>query len=222
MSSKLVLYYLSGSMPSRACMLLARLLNLNFEIKQVNIPNNEQFNEDFVKLNPAKKIPVLVDGDYVLSESRAILAYLVNSRSPGSNLYPTDPKQRGIVDQRLYYDATVFLPNMLAVIRPIVVEKKTEISPTLQKPIEESLEMIERYLNEYEYVAASHLTIADISMLPSVTTAREFGFNLTKYPRLNKWHHKLETLPGFDENLYGSKTNAAYLRKMVNGPIFNF
>jgi glutathione S-transferase len=97
-------------------MLLARFLELNFEIKEVNIPNDEQFNEDFAKLNPAKKIPVLVDGDYVLSESRAILAYLVNSRKPGSNLYPSDPKERGIVDQRLYYDATVFLPNMLAVI----------------------------------------------------------------------------------------------------------
>jgi glutathione S-transferase len=101
---------------SRACMLLARFLELNFEIKEVNIPNDEQFNEDFAKLNPAKKIPVLVDGDFVLSESRAILAYLVNSRKPGSSLYPSDPKERGIVDQRLYYDATVFLPNMLAVI----------------------------------------------------------------------------------------------------------
>jgi glutathione S-transferase len=97
-------------------MLLARLLELNFEIKEVSIPNGDQFNEEFARLNPHKKIPVLVDGDYVLSESRAILAYLVNSRKPGSDLYPTDPKQRGIVDQRLYYDATVFLPNMLAVI----------------------------------------------------------------------------------------------------------
>jgi glutathione S-transferase len=101
--------------------------------------------------------------------------------------------------------------------------------------------MIERYLNEYEYVAASHMTIADLSMLPSVTTARvstfsalfsqpfktflifkEFGFDLAKYPRLNEWHKKLEQLPGFDENLYGSKGNAGYLRKMIGGPIFDF
>jgi glutathione S-transferase len=39
--------------------------------------------------------------------------------------------------------------------------------PGLKKPIEDSLEMIERYLNEYEYVASSNMTIADFSMLPS-------------------------------------------------------
>jgi len=116
MSNKLVLYYLSGSMPSRACYLLMKTLNLDFEIKEVFIPKKEHFSADFAKLNPLKKIPVLVDGDYVLYESRAILAYLINSRRPGDSLYPTDPKERGKVDQILYYDASVFLPNMLSVI----------------------------------------------------------------------------------------------------------
>lgn len=103
-------------MPSRACYLLMKTLNLEFEIKEVFIPKKEHFSADFAKLNPLKKIPVLVDGDYVLYESRAILAYLINSRRPGDSLYPTEPKERGKVDQRLYYDASVFLPNMLSVI----------------------------------------------------------------------------------------------------------
>lgn len=110
-------------MPSRACYLLMKTLNLDFEIKEVFIPKKEHFNEDFAKLNPLKKIPVLVDGDYVLYESRAILAYLINSRRPGDSLYPTDPKERGKVDQRLYYDASVFLPNMLSVIVRIRIKK---------------------------------------------------------------------------------------------------
>lgn len=116
MSSKLVLYYFIGSMPSRACFMLSKVLNLNVEIKEVNIPKGEQFSDEFAKINPLKRIPVLVDGDFVLNESRAILAYLVNSTKPGDALYPLEAKKRAVIDSRLYYDATVFFPNLLAVI----------------------------------------------------------------------------------------------------------
>jgi glutathione S-transferase len=68
------------------------------------------------KWQVGQRIPVLMDGDFVVTESRAILAYLVNSRKPGDALYPTDPKKRALIDSRLYYDGTVFFPNLLAVI----------------------------------------------------------------------------------------------------------
>lgn len=118
MSGRLTLYYFIGSMPSRACLMLAKRLGLekDLDVKMINIPKGEQFSEEFAKVNPLKKIPVLVDGDLVVTESRAILAYLVNSRKPGDPLYPTDFRKRAIVDSRLYYDGTVFFPNLLSVI----------------------------------------------------------------------------------------------------------
>lgn len=55
-------------------------------------------------------MPVLVDGDYKLTECRAIACYLANTK-PGNSLYPSDAKKRGIVDQYLYFDATYIVPT---------------------------------------------------------------------------------------------------------------
>jgi glutathione S-transferase len=117
MASKLTLYFAPGSPPARACLLLARYMKLDIEVKHVKLETGEQHSEEFKKLNPNSKVPVLVDGDFVLYESRAILAYLVNSRKVGSDLYPSDPKLRAIIDQRLYYDAT----NVFAKLADLVV-----------------------------------------------------------------------------------------------------
>lgn len=106
--TKLVLYFISPSPPSRAVLLLLRHLGLDVDVKVVQLHDGEQFKEDFLRLNPAHEVPVLVDGDFSLPESRAILAYLVNSRAPNSNLYPTEPKARAIVDHRLSYDHVLF------------------------------------------------------------------------------------------------------------------
>ena len=61
------------------------------------------------QLNPQHAIPVLVDGDFVISESRAAAAYLVTTYGwEGCTFYPADPKLRAIIDQRLYFDMGTF------------------------------------------------------------------------------------------------------------------
>jgi glutathione S-transferase len=111
MTEKVQLYFAPHSRPCRAVLLLIRVLGIDVEIKNINLSKGEQHNEEFKKLNPDSKIPVIVDTDgFTLSESRAILAYLVNSKSPESDLYPSDTKKRALVDQKLYYDATVIYP----------------------------------------------------------------------------------------------------------------
>ena len=52
--------------------------NLNYNVKPINIVKDEQFDENFLKLNPNNKIPVIIDSDNNVSvmESGAILIYL--------------------------------------------------------------------------------------------------------------------------------------------------
>ena len=54
----------------------------------------------------------------------------------------------------------------------MVVHEKTNVSQSLKKPIEESLTVLDNYLKENEFIATNNLTIADFSIVPSVTTAK--------------------------------------------------
>jgi len=113
----LKLYYLSASPPSRAVLLGIRNLGLEVDVITVNLFKGEHFKQEFKNLNPVHQVPVIDDNGFVLSESRAILGYLVNKFQPGSTLYPTDAKKRAIVDQRMYYDTNVFERNAAAIVR---------------------------------------------------------------------------------------------------------
>lgn len=115
----LQLYYHPASPPSRAVLQVIRILGLEVEVKNVDLMKQAQQEPEFLKLNPSHQVPVLVDGDFVLPESRAIMTYLVNSRKPGHEVYPTDPKVRALIDQRLYFDGI----NFFEVAAYIVVRK---------------------------------------------------------------------------------------------------
>lgn len=116
MPDKIVLYFTAGSPPSRACIHLSRIFNIEVELKNVNVIEGDLQTEWFKKLNPVKKIPVMVDNGFVLAESRAILTYIVNKWKPGSSWYPSDVEKRAIIDQRLYFDATIVFPSLAGVV----------------------------------------------------------------------------------------------------------
>lgn len=122
--SKLTLYYTPGSPVARSVFLFMKYLELDFELKTLDFTKREQYSGEFLKLNPAHEVPTLIDGDFILTESRAILQYLANSRRPGSELYPAEPKARARVDQRLSYDHVLFNKNSAIVVRFFFISLK--------------------------------------------------------------------------------------------------
>lgn len=65
--------------------------------------------DEFLKLNPARKIPVLVDGDFILSESTAICQYLYEKSGSDKPIFGKGLKERAVVTQRVCYNtATLF------------------------------------------------------------------------------------------------------------------
>lgn len=86
------------------------------QIRNVNLFQKEQLNEDFIKLNPQHTVPTLDDNGFILSESRAISIYLVEKHFPnGHSLYPKDVKERALINQRLQFDCGTLYQRIRAV-----------------------------------------------------------------------------------------------------------
>lgn len=62
------------------------------------------------QMNPQHTVPTLDDDGYILWDSHAINAYLVEKYGKDDSFYPKDLKKRGIVDQRLHFDTGVLFP----------------------------------------------------------------------------------------------------------------
>src|SRR5215469_15176103 len=80
-------------------------LGVAFDAVTVNLAAGEHRRPDFLAVNPAGKVPVLVDGDLVLTESVAIAVYLAE-KYPQKHLMPTDAARRAEVNRWLLFAAT--------------------------------------------------------------------------------------------------------------------
>ena len=105
--SVLELHAFPASSPSRAVHMTLDLLGLEYNYIPVNILEGEQKSPEFLSMNPQHTVPVLVDGNLAITESRAAITYLVSQHKP-SQLYPACAKKRSQIDQRLYFNIGTF------------------------------------------------------------------------------------------------------------------
>jgi glutathione S-transferase len=98
----IILYHSPISPFSRSVLLLTRYLELDVEVKVLDLMSKEQFSPEFLKINPQHCVPTIDDNGFYLWESRAILCYLLETRAP--HLLPTSPKEKAILNQRLQFE----------------------------------------------------------------------------------------------------------------------
>ncbi|XP_049871106.1 glutathione S-transferase 1-1-like [Pectinophora gossypiella] len=192
------LYYTPGSAPCRLVLLVAAALNVPLNHHLVDLRAGEQFKPEFLKLNPQHTVPTIVDEGFSLWESRAISRYLVNKYGGDSNLYPSDPQARALVDQRLDFDIGTLYPRFSQYFYPQLFGGKAD--PALLKKLEEGLVFLNTFLADHKYAAGSALTLADLSLVASVSTFEAAGIDLQPYPNVLKWFDLVKaTAPKYKE-----------------------
>merc|ERR1711982_297861 len=98
--SVLELHAFPASPPSRAVHMTLDLLGLEYKYVEVAVLDGATRTPEYLSMNPQHTVPVLTDGNLVITESRAAMTYLVSQHKPGQ-LYPACAKKRSQIDQPL-------------------------------------------------------------------------------------------------------------------------
>lgn len=185
---------------------VASELDIELEIVEVDLMKGETRTDAFLALNPNGKIPVLVDGDFVLWESRAINAYLASARKE-RGLYPDDPKQRAIVDQWSYWQAVHFAPPMQRVAFERLFKEKFGMGSTDEQAVEghmkeiaQLLPMLDAALQQNEWIAG-RLSIADFALASTFIYRDPSGVSLDDNPAVAAWIDRMEARPSWQAAL---------------------
>lgn len=198
------LYYHPRSPPCRSVLMTARALGVEVNIKHLDPKAGEHMNPKFLKVNPQHSIPTLVDGDFAVWESRAIMIYLVEKYGKEDDpLYPKCPKKRALINQRLYFDMGNVYANFAAYYFP-TLKNKIPGDPELLKKFEATMDFLNTFLSDSQYAAGDVLTLADLALLASVSAVDVLDIDISKYENVAKWYAKIkDTVPGAAENWAG-------------------
>jgi len=171
------------------CYLCLEEIGIPYESVNINLMEKEHLGAKFLEINPNGKVPALVDGDVTLFESMAINFYLAEKYKPelmGKNL-----AERAKVYQWSFWAISELQSPMIQLLiqKVFVPEARRD-----QKIIEESLEVIPKYLEVLDkslggqkYLASNEYTLADLNMYSVVSIANAIQIDLNPYKNITGW-----------------------------------
>ncbi|TMW68048.1 hypothetical protein Poli38472_007720 [Pythium oligandrum] len=209
------IYAFPVSQPARAVVWLCKLNNHAIEIKTVNMQKGETKTETFKKeVSPIGKIPVMKDGDFMLTESHAIMIYLAEKHG-WEQWYPRDPKVRARIHEYMnwhHHNARLSSEVFFNVLMKNLGRSTPAVEASLKKKgrtVGAILKILEFWLEREgnEYLASKlHPTLADMSCYNEVVQLEVMGELVgleTKYPKFFAWLKRMKSLPHHDEELAG-------------------
>ncbi|XP_013166326.1 PREDICTED: glutathione S-transferase 1-like [Papilio xuthus] len=213
----LKLYKLDASPPARAVMMTIEAANIpNVEFVDVNLLEKEHLKEEYLKKNPQHTVPTLQDDDFYVWDSHAIAVYLLTKYSKNTTLYPSDPKQRAIIDQRLHFDTGILFPSLRGAIEPVIFRSDKAIKPEAFEKIKSGYDFSEKFLTK-QWVAGDEFTLADIFFMASISSLNEIlPIDAAKYPKLTAWLNRCKELDYYKKmNEPGNQQLGALVRSKL-------
>ena len=164
---------------------MAHELALDYEPKLIGSRTGATQSEEFVALNVKEKIPVLVDGDFVLTESAAIVTYLGDTYGKDSGLVPEpNTQERARYNEWLSYIQMELDAHTLYVMRKhrdlatIYGEAPAAIDAAIEG-FQKQVRFAENHLNRNEFLIGKSFGAADLMLTSVLTWAKAYGIEIS-------------------------------------------
>ncbi|MEH6525157.1 MAG: glutathione S-transferase [Sneathiella sp.] len=174
--------------------LFANLAGIAHEVIFVDLAAGEHKQAPFLALNPAGQVPVIEDGDTIVTDSNAILVYL--SRKYAPDYLPSDPKLEAEVQRFLTLAAgeLAFGPAAARLITVFGAPLDVDFTQTTAAKF---LGKLEAHMNGRNFLVGDGPTIADIAIYSYTAHAPEGNVSLEPYPNVRRLLGNIEALEGF-------------------------
>jgi GSH-dependent disulfide-bond oxidoreductase len=160
-------------------------MELPYEVRVIDFAHKEQKADWYLKLNPNGRIPTLVDDDFAVFESGAILIYLAEKTG---KFLPKDVRGRSRVMQWLMFQKAGIGPMMgqANVFFRYFPEKLHTVISRYQREVTRLFQVLDTQLSSYEYIAGDY-SIADIALWPWVSGHDYSGIAVDEFSHLQRW-----------------------------------
>ena len=201
MAPSLVLYNYELDESCYKARLALSMLGLDWQAVAVDVfPGKEHLTPPYLAMNPSGRVPILKDGDFVLSGTEAILAHLARSHDPTGRWLPAEGKIFAAVMQWLNFSARDLDATIAARQHSLFDTPGDET--TLRAASSRAIRIMDDHMTargfaREEWFAAPHATIADIALFPAFALSRDFGIDHDEYPALRRWARRFRALSGF-------------------------
>jgi glutathione S-transferase len=181
----------------------ATLQHLGVECEVLEESMTDLKRADFLAMNPNGKVPTLVDGDFKLNESRAIMQY-VASKKPGNTLWPTDPKRQADIARWQFWEATHLSRGTGGFAFEKLFKKlfmKQDADPvalaTAEKEWNTWAPILNGHLESRKWMLGDEMTIADFSVGACFSYAEASGLPWDSYTHIKGWWSRLSEVPAW-------------------------
>ncbi|XP_022085783.1 glutathione S-transferase theta-3-like isoform X2 [Acanthaster planci] len=207
----LTVYGYRMSQPSRSVYLFCKVAKIPYVEKNIDLLHGEQRHEDYLAINPLGQVPSIVDDDFKLAESMAILRYLARKYKVADHWYPDDLKIQAKVNWYLAWHHNGLQKAAGDVFHDVVVTPRWTGNPVDEAKLAKDLETFDKalgiiekvFLGDKKYVASDEISIADICCLSGLMQVLAVTRTdmLAKHPNLAAWKERVEEQlrPDYDE-----------------------
>uniref|UniRef100_UPI0037E7E379 glutathione S-transferase theta-1a n=1 Tax=Semicossyphus pulcher TaxID=241346 RepID=UPI0037E7E379 len=203
------LYLDLNSQPCRSVFMFARAVGIPFEFKLVDLPTGQQYGEEFGKISALRKVPVMKDGRFVLTESVAILKYLVQKHSVADHWYPADLQQRARVNEYLSWQHTNLRAHgskvfLLKLMFPVIMDAevpKDKMDAAIEDLNKSLMLLEEHFLQNKPFIVGDKISLADVVAVAEIMQPVGSGIDVfASRPKLAAWRERVKKEVG--ENLF--------------------